>query len=144
MAHQASLSKRFLQEKMEKRTVSEYACMIMVVILLINILSFFKSGYKNDNLIVENVFSDKKLIDTPAIIIYNRVGKCGSRTVLSVIRRDFMSRGLPAKLVNKTSLITKFNDKATNGFMRFISDPKSSSGRCGITRTKTSIVIVGL
>jgi len=45
-----------------------------------------------------------------ALIIYNRVGKCGSRTVLSVIKSDFHYR-YPKKL------------------MRFISEPMVSPGR---------------
>ena len=29
------------------------------------------------------------ILPTPGIIIYNRVGKCGSRTVLSIIKESF-------------------------------------------------------
>lgn len=36
--------------------------------------------------------SPNNIVETPAVMIYNRVGKCGSRTVLSVIKSTYRSR----------------------------------------------------
>ena len=42
------------------------------------------------------------IIETPAVIIYNRVGKSGSRTVLSVIKSSFRSRDADIRYISDT------------------------------------------
>ena len=62
-----------------------------------------------------------------ALIIYNRVGKCGSRTVLSIIKSEFHSR-LSNEIVEWTNNSFTFMDKTSKKYIRFYSDSKSTLG----------------